>query len=227
MKRTGETDSAPGAEAHVVAARRDREPVHLDPGVDRLERVVRRRQDLLVDPGRDDRAVGPVLGLEEALDVRLVPDHVLPHLRVAERDLPHVVRERRHPRRRVRRERERVDRLDRKHDPGAGRGGRGHHPVDERLLEDLRRRVLVPEHDRAVLAHAEVVHLAEEEGAAVVRVLHRVVRDPEADRGRRTGAAARSGRAEDAREQAEDERDDQEAAAAQAREVSRVGSGVV
>jgi len=155
-----------------------------------------------------------VLGLQEAPHVRLVSDHELAHLRPAARDGAHVARERRHLRRSVRREGEGVDRLDREDDADAGRGGHGHHPIDEVLLQDLPGRVLVPEDDHSVLDHPEVGQVAEEKGAAVVGVLHRIVRDPEADRRRCAGTTPGAGGAEDACEQAEHERSEKEAAAA-------------
>ena len=162
----------------VVTARREPEADHGDAGIDRLERVVRRRQEPSRGGCRDDGAVGVELRTHERRLIRLVEDDEPFHVRVPSRESRHEGREVGDGTRRTRELARRI-RIDGERDPQPCLDGNRH-----RLVECL----LVRNHGRAARLEARREHgflqpagrhLSKEQGAAVGRVFSGVVVGPD------------------------------------------------
>ena len=191
VRRTGRGDEVQrrdrdvGARPRVVVAPlREGEAEHADLRIDRLQRVVARRERAHVGRGRELLAAGPELRLPEAGLVRLVADDEVPHSRVAARE---PLEERGVLRRRVRIRRVvlRVPEVDVDDDAHARELRLRDRSVEKRLLRIGRRVLRVPPDDDRVLGAVHLAELREERGAVVARVLARVVGDAERQAGAR------------------------------------------
>ncbi len=162
----------------VVAAAREAEADHADRRVDRLQRVVGAGEQVCILGGRKPLPGTRELRALEARLVRLVADDVLPHLRVFGRELGQEGSEALGGVRCG--QRRRADGKDVEDDADALRLGHRQGAVEEGLLEDRLGALRIPVDRDPVLGAAGGLEVREEGGAAVVRVLARVVGEAEA-----------------------------------------------
>ena len=177
MQRTGEV---------VVSARGERDADDGDGRIDRLESVVRAREEGRVLAARDRDACLRELRLPEARLVRLVSDDEVADTRVAARDELKEIDELagclgvvgQHPG---------IARIDGEDQPELARGCLSDVGVEQRLVRDRPRLIGIPDDREPVLGEPDVPHRVQERRRSGGLVTAAVIRRTDDERRRRGG----------------------------------------